>query len=196
MSIFNPEIHHRKSVRLKGYDYSRPGCYFVTIDLHNIRCMFGGYSNGQLILNDIGKITQKYWQAIPSHFSNVQLDEYVIMPDHIHGILWLKSNRKMSKTRRECKGVQLNALTPPPDRQTINQYYSKISPKSGSLSVIIRNFKSTVKRWCNKNGYPQFKWHRNYFERVIRNKKELLEIRRYIKINPLKKALPRNRGKE
>ena len=189
MSSFNPEIHRRKSIRLKGYDYSRPGCYFVTIILHNIRCMFGGYCDGNIVLNDIGEIARKYWLNIPNHFPNVELDGYIIMPDHIHGILWLQSNRK-------CRGVQLNALTTPSDQRTIDRHYSKMSPKSGSLSVIVRNYKSTVTRWCKKNDHPQFKWHRNYFERVIRDKEELMKIREYIKFNPLQKALPVRIGKK
>ncbi len=84
---FNPEKHHRRSIRLKGYDYSQPGAYFITICTKNRKCLFGNIINGKMILNDAGHIAQNCWLEIPNHYSNVILDEFVIMPNHIHGII-------------------------------------------------------------------------------------------------------------
>lgn len=84
---YNPEIHHRRSIRLKGYDYSQPGAYFVTIVTHQRQCLFGEIVNNEMILNDYGKIAAQCWNDIPKHFPNAILDEFVIMPNHIHGII-------------------------------------------------------------------------------------------------------------
>ena len=84
---YSPHIHHRRSIRLKGYDYSQNGAYFVTICVQNRECLFGKIKNGEMILNDAGKMTEKYWKEIPGHFPNVILDAFVIMPNHTHGIL-------------------------------------------------------------------------------------------------------------
>ena len=84
---YNPNIHHRKSIRLKGYDYTQAGLYFITICCQNRECLFGNIINGEMILNDAGNIANECWLAIPNHFPNVVLHEFVIMPNHIHGII-------------------------------------------------------------------------------------------------------------
>src|SRR4030095_4177746 len=84
---FNPNIHHRKSIRLKDYDYTQLGAYFVTICTQNRECLFGGIFNGEMELNEKGQIVGECWKFIPNHFSGVELDEYVIMPNHFHGII-------------------------------------------------------------------------------------------------------------
>jgi putative transposase len=87
MNKYNPQIHHRRSIRLKGYDYAQAGLYFITICVKNRKCLFGGIKNGELILNDAGKIAENCWLEIPQHFPNVELHEFIIMPNHIHGII-------------------------------------------------------------------------------------------------------------
>lgn len=124
------------------------------------------------------------------------------MPDHIHGILWLKPNNKLINDGNNggniCRrGVQLNApttnnssLTHNSTSQSVksrNQYYSKNSPQKNTLSVVIRTYKGIVKKWCNENRYPQFRWQRNYYEHIIQNEQELHKIRKYIQDNPLHK---------
>ena len=97
---YNPQIHHRKSIRLKGYDYSREGLYFITICCHNRDCLFGEIIENndlinptqQMILNDAGKIAIECWLQIPEHFPNVILHEHIIMPNHIHGIIELNGS--------------------------------------------------------------------------------------------------------
>jgi len=190
MSNYNPEIHHRKSVRLKGYDYSKSGYYFVTINLDNVRCMLAVWNTGVLTLTPIGEIIRKYWNEIPLHYPNASMDEFVIMPDHLHGIIGINDSSHGSCS---CKGVQLNAPTNNKPQKTDNTtgnvkqpnpYFAAITPAGRSLSVIIRNFKATVKHWCNEHGYPQFKWQRNFHEHIIRNDEELKLIRYYIQNNP------------
>jgi len=89
---YNPKIHHRRSIRLKGYDYSQTGAYFVTICTKNRECLFGEIVNGKIKLDDGGKIAEQCWIDIPKHFPNAIMDEFVIIPNHIHGIVWINSN--------------------------------------------------------------------------------------------------------
>src|SRR5690606_23648175 len=89
---YNPEIHHRRSIRLQGYDYSRQGLYFITICCDIRRCLFGGITNGQMVLNEAGKFAKECWKEIQGHFPNAILHEYIIMPNHVHGIIELVTN--------------------------------------------------------------------------------------------------------
>ena len=89
---YNPDIHHRRSIRLKGFDYTSDGFYFVTLCCHNRQRLFGRIANGIMILNEAGKVADKCWQSIPEHYLHAVLHEYVIMPDHIHGIIELSSD--------------------------------------------------------------------------------------------------------
>ncbi len=84
---YNPNIHHRRSIRLKGYDYSQAGLYFITICVQNRKCLFGHIDDGEMILNDAGKMTGNEWMKIPKRFTNVQLHEYIVMPNHFHAIM-------------------------------------------------------------------------------------------------------------
>lgn len=95
-----------ESTRLKGYDYSSPGAYFITIVTKNRKCYFGDVENGKMILNEFGKIVNNYWKQIPKHFSYVILDEYIVMPNHIHGILILDEFKTLKK--RQPVGVIIN----------------------------------------------------------------------------------------
>ena len=92
---YSPHIHHRRSIRLKRYDYSQNGAYFVTVCVQNRKCLFGKIENGEMVLNDAAKIIEKYWQEIPEHYPNVILDAFVIMPNHIHGILIIDNDHNV-----------------------------------------------------------------------------------------------------
>lgn len=85
---YNPELHHRKSIRLKDYDYSKPGKYFITICTKYSECSFGKIHNGKMQLNEYGKIAQQCWLDIPNHFPYAKLDEFIVMPNHIHESLF------------------------------------------------------------------------------------------------------------
>jgi REP element-mobilizing transposase RayT len=93
---YNPNIHHRRSIRLKGYDYSQAGLYFVTICVQNRECVFGKIADNEMILNDVGRVAQQCWLEIPQHFPHAILHEYVVMPNHIHGIVELVGAKKFS----------------------------------------------------------------------------------------------------
>jgi len=86
---YNPENHHRQSIRLQGYDYAQPGAYFVTIVTHNHECLFGDVVDGEMRLNPLGNIVGTCWHDLPNHYPHVQLDAFVIMPNHVHGIIVL-----------------------------------------------------------------------------------------------------------
>jgi REP element-mobilizing transposase RayT len=93
---FDPKIHHRKFIRLQGYDYSQAGAYFVTIVTYQRDCLFGDVVNGEMRLNDFGKIADECWLAIPEHFPNVELGAYVIMPNHAHGVIVIRDDESAS----------------------------------------------------------------------------------------------------
>src|SRR6056297_3244370 len=84
---YNSDIHHRRSIRLKEYDYSRAGAYFVTICTQNRECLFGGIVNGEMVSNDAGRMVQTVWDEIPLHYPGIEIDAFVVMPNHIHGIV-------------------------------------------------------------------------------------------------------------
>jgi len=160
-----------KSIRLKEYDYTNPNWYYVTICSHNKKFLLGEINKGKMKLNDFGKVINNFWNEIPDHFPNVELDYYVIMPDHIHGIIII--NERNNKTV-----VEAQHAAPLQENNKI---------KSGSLGVIVRSFKSASSRQINLNRNEKIKiWQPNYYEHIVRNEKELYCIRKYIEENPLK----------
>ena len=173
---YSQKRFNRHSIRTKGHDYSKSGWYFVTICTHNKEYYFGNIKNGTVIISDIGYIVIKSWLEIPHHFDHVQLDEFIVMPDHMHGIIYIKKNC--------ARGVQLNVPVRNAHSQNKQMYYSRISPQKRTLGVIIRTYKAAVTTLCRQNGYPNFQWQRNYFDRIIHNKKHLIRVRIYIKNNP------------
>ncbi len=177
MSKMKHNQHSQKSLRLKHYDYSQGGGYFVTICTHNRECVLGGLINKEFILSLIGEKAKEFWQEIPMHFENVQLDVFVAMPNHIHGIIIIKDDKNV--------GVQ--------NFEPLRNKFQHIIPKS--LGSIIRTYKSVLTSWCKNNGFANFRWQRNYYEHVIRNEKELKHIREYIQNNPLKWELDRENPK-
>lgn len=164
-------LFHRKYLRLKGYDYSQPGGYFITICTHKKECLFGDVKEEKVVLSSTGQVASEFWLAIPRHFKNVELDEFVVMPNHVHGIIVLID---------QCGGVKFNA--PTKDRD----YYSRISPKQGAIPLIVRTYKSAVSTWCKQNRHENFEWQRNYYDHIVRDEKDLAQVREYIANNPMK----------
>jgi REP element-mobilizing transposase RayT len=163
----------RRSIRLKRYDYSHPGAYFITICTHNRECLFGKINNGKMFLNDIGEIAKQCWLEIPHHFPNVSLDEFVIMPNHIHGIIILNDTGL---------NVGANNDSPLPDCSQKPLFRSP----SRTIGSIIRGFKIGVTKWCRQNANIYTVWQRNYYEHILRNDHALHRIRQYIVDNPTK----------
>ena len=162
----------RKSLRLKRYNYSQAGAYFITICTHDRQCLFGNISDRQMSLNKMGKIVEKEWTKTALLRSNVQLDFFVIMPNHVHGIAIINKIR-------DCRKVSMGKA--PYDSE--HQFQSP----SQTIGAIVRGFKSAVTRRINElKSRPDTKlWQRNYWERVIRNEAELYHIREYIQNNPV-----------
>ena len=160
---------NRKNIRLKGYDYSADGYYYITICTKEKKHLFGRIVDKKLFLNDIGKMVEAEIKKIPDYFEFAQLDEYVVMPNHLHFIIILdKSNL-----------VDTSLLIP---QKNLN--FSKFAnPNSKSVSFIIQQLKASVKRWCNKNNHEQFQWQNRFFDRIVRNEEELCTYREYIKDN-------------
>jgi REP element-mobilizing transposase RayT len=168
----NPNTHHRRSIRLKDYNYSQPGVYFITIYTFQRQCLLEDITDGKMILNQNGKIINAKWSDIPTYFTNTEIDESIVMPNHLHGIIWIHGESEA-----------LDAI------QSIASplQYRPRGTKPGSLNAIIQNFKSVSTRKINQlNDTKGDKlWQRNYYEHTIRNQRELDAIRKYIITNPL-----------
>jgi REP element-mobilizing transposase RayT len=160
---FDPQKHHRRSIRLKGYDYRSAGAYFVTIVTYQRECVFGEIVNGEMRLNDYGKIADEHWQDIPNHFPNVDLGTYVIMPNHVHGIIVVND---------QVGATQCVAPTPPR------------GPQRRSIWAIVGSYKSSVSYRINKQFNVTNIWQRNYHEHIIRDDDEHNRIHLYIESNP------------
>ena len=174
---YNPDIHNRRSVRLKHHDYSQNGAYFITICVHNRCCLFGNILNDAMILSDAGKMIDEQWQKITTRFEHVCLDEYIIMPNHFHGILTLHGETQDRNLRQKQSRMKTSDTSP--------CYHNSY------LSGIIRAFKSiTTHHYIHgvkSNSWAPFErklWQRNYHEHVIRNETSLQKLREYTKNNP------------
>jgi len=172
---YDPNKHHRRSIRLKGYDYSQPGAYFVTIVTHQRQCIFGRIVDGKMRLNEWGEIAKQCWNEIPQHYPNVTLDEYVIMPNHIHGIIILNDNN-ISTIDTEIVGAK-----------NFSPLQQNDHPRGTTQTIgsIVRGFKIGVTKWFRQHTNIYIVWQRNYYEHIIRNEMELLRIRQYIVNNPM-----------
>lgn len=170
--VFDPEIHHRRSIRLKDYDYSEQGAYFVTLCVQERVCLFGEVIGSDMVLNPEGRQVAEIWRELPARFPQVALDEYIVMPNHFHGIILID----------EPVGALIAA---PGFKTSVKKGAASGAP---TLGAIIRAFKSLsaigVNRFLDRQGQPL--WQRNYFERVLRGQAELDVARRYILENPLK----------
>jgi len=166
MSTNNPKLR-RRSIRLPEYDYSQEGAYYITICTQGRRCMFGEIRNSKIILSECGRIVDDRWQHMPERYYGVILDEYVIMPNHIHGIIIIGGNVN--------NGVG-----------AIHELPLRIKRRGMILSKIIGYFKMNSAKQINQIGNTtgQTVWQRNYWEHVIRNEKSLHKIRGYIRDNP------------
>lgn len=177
-------VHNRKSIRLKGYDYSQEGGYFVTICTKNRASVFGDVVDGEMRLSTVGEIAGQCLVEIPIHFPNVVLDEFTILPNHVHGILkWFDGLSSPGMEVPSAKNVptQING------RGLINQTPTKEwilmkNPKQ-TLGKIIRSYKAKTTRLIHTSIDFDFRWQRGFYERIIRNEEELFRIRRYIAEN-------------
>jgi REP element-mobilizing transposase RayT len=178
---YNPEIHHRRSIRLRGHDYSQPGAYFVTICTNGGKCLFGEILNGNMRLNDAGQIVRQCWCNIPVHFPHIELDGFVIMPNHIHGILIIQDTASVG---RENFSAPSSAQTPLHQAKGLPQTGRRQPGTSKTIGSVVRGFKVGVTKWIRQNTAIHLVWQRNYWEHIIRNEPEFNRIREYIQKNP------------
>ncbi len=189
MTLFKNK-YRIESARLKGWDYADAGWYFVTICTQNREPYFGQVVDQAMSLSPIGEIAHQYWSEIPQHSpSNIQVDAFIIMPNHVHGIVVIED----TDGRRDIAphgdvarrgDVACNVST--------GSTMSKISPKVGSLGAIVRSYKSAVTRWARMNHQPFFDWQARFFDHIIRDEKGLNKIRDYIATNPAQWDTDRN----
>ncbi|WP_422091031.1 transposase [Tenacibaculum ovolyticum] len=209
------------STRLQNWDYGSNGAYFITICTKNREHYFGKIKNKEMQLTEVGKLAETYWMEIPEHFPFVTLGNFVIMPNHMHGILIIDkptlqvktlqcnvstmqennstTNDKVktlqcnvstiqdnsSTTQDKVKTLQCNVSTMHDNSSTKNQQMSKISPKAGSISTIIRSYKSVVTKNARKIN-SAFGWQSLFHDHIIRNSKAFDTIQNYIANNPEK----------
>jgi putative transposase len=183
---FNPRKHHRRSICLKGYDYTQPGGYFITINFQDKECLLGKVTNDKIHLNDAGEMIKRWWEKISIEFINIKLDEYIIMPNHIHGIIFI-----VGADPRVCPYDKMN------NHVRIKGEHTG-SPLQISLSRLIQWFKTmTTNEYIQnvkRNDWQPFNkklWQRNFYEHIIRNENGLKAIRQYIINNPQKWHLDR-----
>ena len=169
-------LPNRRSIRLPGFDYTYPTVYFVTIVTFQRERLFGDVIDHEMRLSTIGEIARREWLKLPYRFAHVDLDEFVIMPDHMHGLLIFKDIESRDSNRSSSTSVNEAAL--------------KAHVAAGSLGAVVRAYKSNVARVANfsrfRNSGPI--WHRNYYERVIRDEQDLERVQVYIRGNPLNGA--------
>ncbi len=207
---YNPDIHRRRSVRLKGYDYSQNGAYFVTICTQNKECLFGEIIGGKMVLNDAGLIIEKWWLELENKFSNFKLDAFVVMPNHFHAIVVIESDNLSQQTVGVVPCVYPNAEENFDDfgvqKTSVglqNETAWEITPASGqaqgiaptnnpqnkktTVGDIIGAFKSLTTHEYIQNvklgKFPEFDrhvWQRNYHEHIIRDEKSYEMIHEYI----------------
>jgi REP element-mobilizing transposase RayT len=182
---YNPEIHHRRSIRLKGYDYSQAGLYFITICVQNRKCLFGEITDGRIHLNEYGKIASNEWLNTPNIRSNIQLDVYIVMPNHIHGIIVITDNtgRGVSHTPYNYNGTPHND-TPINNKGVCDTPQRYPRSPSNTIGAIIRGYKSAVTKQRHELGFPDSIWQRDYCEHIIRNERAYQNIANYILNNP------------
>lgn len=164
MRVFNGK-YRADTVRLKSWDYTSCGYYFVTLCTLNHKCYFGSVNNSSVDLNCIGITADKFFQEIPGHIENTDIISHVVMPNHVHGIIFIKEESAKSINEKYFQGLK--------------------SPEKGSLGSIISQYKAAVKRFAVKSNI-EFAWQGGYHEHIIRNEESLRKICEYISLNPLK----------
>ena len=183
---FDPDRHHRRSIRLKGYAYAQAGAYFVTGCTRNRRCRFGDVVDREMKLNEAGRMVERWWLEVDRKFPNAKTDVYMVMPNHFHGILVLID------TNGDTPGNPANQYGATHDSATHDGGARHRGAHAGApLSTIVQWFKTMTTneyiRGVKTLGWPPFAgtlWQRNYHEHIIRNEESLVRIRQYILDNP------------
>jgi putative transposase len=167
---YDPEKHHRRSLRIRGYDYSQGGVYFVTICTRDREYLFGEVVDGEMQLNNVGQMARGVWEELPERFSSVRLDAFIVMPNHVHGIIVV--------------GAQFIA----PQVVPLDRFRKGAINRAPTLGEIVRTYKTVSTREIRRIVNPGFAWQRNYYEHVVREEESLNRIRQYVADNPARWA--------
>jgi putative transposase len=165
-SRFDPQKHHRRSIRWKSYDYAAEGAYFVTTVTEGRACLFGEIVNGKMRLNRYGEIIQKWWNEIPIHFPSVEIGAFAIMPNHVHGIIFISDKRT-------------GDVLPPH-----NEPKPLLKPTLGQIIAYFKYQSTKEMNLADGTGTITKFWQRNYYEHIIRNEQELQQKTNYVLDNP------------
>ena len=196
---YNPKKHHRRSIRLKGYDYSQAGAYFITICCKDMKCLFGKIENGEMIMNEFGQIAFDEWIKLSERFANFELDVFQIMPNHMHGILVLTDTEIITgipEIENNTPDIGSDSFDSENENSyKINDHQEMIYPTSITMGDMMGAYKSIVaneclkiwkSRWTGAGPAPILGkiWHRNLYEHIIRNEHSYQNISNYIITNP------------
>ena len=177
---YNPDIRRRRPIRLKGYDYSRTGAYFVTIVTQDRTCCFGDVTGEEMCLNDAGRMACRVWESLPLRFPGIEIDAFVVMPNHIHGIIIVGASLVGAQDPGDVRPPEAGATT-------------RVAPTGGHVTLgnVVGAYKSLTTmeyaRGVKTHSWPPFNgrlWQRNYYEHVVRDDESLKRIRQYIVDNP------------
>jgi putative transposase len=203
---------HRKSIRLKDYDYSSPGEYFVTICSFDHECIFGEIVEEEMKLSPQGVIAEQCWKEIPKHFNNTELDAFVVMPNHVHGIIILNdygrdlidqipdkgndsqlihqipNKRNDSPLIHQIRNdnIQTNVVQQTDVMNHVPTEWGLMKNSKQTLGKIVRHFKSRASKMIHDAGYETFRWQSRYYDHIIRDDRDLNNIREYIAGNVFK----------
>ena len=171
---YDPHRHRRQSIRLKDYDYSQPGKYFVNISTRNRECIFGGVRDAEVELSPLGRIATEDWMSMPHHYQHISIDCFRVMPNHLHGIIIIKEYQQDMANHVPTKRGPVT-----------KRVFGK--PISDSLSTILGSYKSGVTRRAHELGSVKSGsiWQSRFFDHIIRDDRSLYFIRQYIELNPL-----------
>jgi REP element-mobilizing transposase RayT len=184
-SRYDPDHHHRRSIRLKGYDYAQAGAYFVTICTHNRACLFGDIVDDSIRLNDAGQLVQEVWTVIPTQHPGIAIDEFVVMPNHIHAIIMIASTTTVGAQFIAPHSAPHSGSPGPPATIGTTGTAGAMN-HAPTVGAIVRAYKARVTVAINQRqgtrGVPV--WQRNFYEHIIRDDDTLDRIRQYIVDNP------------
>jgi REP element-mobilizing transposase RayT len=165
------------TARLKSWDYSADGYYFVTICTKNRECYFGRITDAKMVLSEIGYVIFEEWTYLFSNHSHTKTDEWIIMPNHLHAIIIIENSQNVSQSHIEKETSRWG--------KEMSRWDVSTRLKPNSLGSIIGQFKSRATKRLWNEGYEHFAWQLRFYDHIIRNERELLKIREYIRYNPI-----------
>jgi putative transposase len=192
---YDPDKHHppkdgawrtgRRSIRLKDYDYSQPGGYYITVCVHHRECLFGDIVDAEMKMNRFGETVKECWEEIPRKYHNVEMDEFVVMPNHFHGIIIINDSEPNDNN---VGAIFVGAIHELPLQNELAQRMDIKRRRRMLVPKIIGRFKMNSAKRINeiRNSAGASLWQRGYYEHIIRNNEELNRIRKYIINNPVR----------